>query len=60
MISNLKVIKYKKGEYIQREGQEPEGLTIIREGYAICAAEKLSHRFIGKCEKKSMKFGLNN
>jgi len=46
LISNLVVKKYRKGEYIQKEGSEPEGLVIIREGYAICAAEKLSHRFV--------------
>ena len=46
LISNLVVKKFRKGEYIQREGQEPEGLMIIREGYAICASEKLSHKFV--------------
>jgi len=32
LISNLVVKKYRKGEYIQREGEEPAGLMIIVEG----------------------------
>ena len=46
LISNIIVKKYRKGEYIQREGVEPEGLIIIREGYAICVADKLAYRMV--------------
>jgi hypothetical protein len=44
LISNLIVKKYNKGQYIQREGQEPEGLMIIRKGHAIVCTEKRSMR----------------
>ena len=44
---------FRKGEYIQKEGAEPEGLMIIREGYAVCAAEKLSHRFVDDRVRRS-------
>lgn len=48
LISNIVVRKYHKGEYIQRAGEEPEGLIIIREGYAVCVADKISCRAVSK------------
>ena len=53
LISNLVIKKYFKGEYIQREGHEPEGLIIIREGYAICVADKLACRKVDKNSQKN-------
>ena len=54
LISNLVVKTFRKGEYIQREGHEPEGLTIIREGYAMCVADKLSVRRVSKRGQKNV------
>lgn len=48
LISNLVVKKYRKGEYIQREGEEPPGLMILRRGHAICVADKLSFRLVNQ------------
>lgn len=44
LISNLIVKKFRKGQYIQREGEEPEGLIIIRKGHCLVCTEKLSMR----------------
>jgi CRP-like cAMP-binding protein len=55
LISNLVVKKYRKGEYIQREGEEPAGLMIIVEGYAVCVADKLSFRRVGKRAQKNIR-----
>ena len=44
LITNLDIRYYRKGQYIQREGEEPEGLMIIREGCAIVGKDKISMR----------------
>jgi len=44
LASNIKVKKYKYGEYIVRAGENPEGLMIISQGHAIVCAEKLAMR----------------
>lgn len=44
LASNIKVKKYKLGEYIIRAGDKPEGLIIINKGQCIVCAEKLSMR----------------
>lgn len=48
LITNLEVKMFKKGEYIQREGHEPECLVIIKDGSAIVCQEKLAMRRIPK------------
>ena len=54
LISNIVVKIYKKGQFIQHEGEEPEGLIIIREGKCVVCSEKLSMR---RVEKKKL---INN
>ena len=44
LITNLNVRIFRKGEFIQREEVEPEGLMIIRDGCAIVGTDKISMR----------------
>ena len=44
LITNLDVRYYRKGEFIQKEGEEPEGLMIIRDGCAIVGTDKIAMR----------------
>jgi hypothetical protein len=44
LISNIIVRTYRRGEFIQQEGAEPEGMMIIKEGNAAVCSSKLSLR----------------
>ncbi|CDW86496.1 cyclic nucleotide-binding domain containing protein [Stylonychia lemnae] len=44
LASNIKVKKYKHGEYIVKAGDLPDGLIIVTEGQCIVCAEKLAMR----------------
>jgi hypothetical protein len=44
LASNIKVKRYKMGEYIVRAGEMPDGLIIVTEGQCIVCAEKLALR----------------
>ena len=44
LISNIIVRRFRRGEFIQKEGAEPEGLMIIKDGNVAVASNKLSLR----------------
>jgi CRP-like cAMP-binding protein len=44
LASNIQIKKYKKGEYIVKAGEKPEGLIIVKEGSCIVCAEKIAMR----------------
>ena len=44
LITNLDIRSFRKGEFIQREGDEPEGLILIKDGCAIVCTNKLAMR----------------
>ena len=58
LISNLIIKRYRKGQYIQKEGHEPEGLTIIKEGNCLVCTEKLAVRRIESKTNKSIHAGV--
>ena len=48
LVSNIDKKKYSYGEYIQREGEIPEGLMIIHKGQAVICKENIAMRKLSK------------
>ena len=46
---------YRKGDYIQREGEIPEGLMLIKEGCAVVCTDKLSMRRLEHSQNRNSK-----
>ena len=58
LITNLDIRIFRKGEFIQREGDEPEGLMIIKDGCAQVCNEKISMRRVEQVAlRSSSQFG---
>ena len=56
LVSNMIVKKYRFGQYIQKEGEEPKGLMIIKSGQAVVCRENLEFR---KVEKRHLKNNID-
>ena len=48
LVSNIKKTKYRFGDYIQKEGEVPKGLLIIKEGQASVCRDSIAARKVNK------------